>query len=305
VLRKRSRTPDATDPLLVDPDVDDPIECLELLEEHSYVFCDARDVGDYWLRSLHTMPFRGWLQTSDEAPPYYRPERQPFARSGLDPTLVMTHGYTGNPGNWTYLAEAFDEFDNGYYVPLLPGHGLDHTEFGAFDDRDWSHGLNRSLTWLKEFSHDLVGIGLSMGGALNLLNWRKYEALVLINVPFFVPDWRRFLLPVMQWLRTYHRFDESNKTVPVKSLLCLRDVLSETREILGEVDVPVLVINHRGDETVSVNHGLRYKNAIPKAEHRILEEGHHESPTDPEVAQQLATEIQEWLSTKGVPVSSE
>lgn len=298
-LLKRRNGPDDGSPVLVNPADVDLLKCLELLEGNAYVFCDARDVGDYFLRALHTFPFRGWLQTSDQVPPYYQPDRQPYGRTGADPTLVFTHGYTGNPGNWTHLTDAFGDSDCGYAVPLLAGHGLSPEEFGRFDEEDWIKGFERELEWLKRFSHDTVGIGLSMGGALNLIHWDYFEAVVLINTPYYVPDWRRFFLPVMQWLRTYHHFDESDKTIPVKSLLSLRNLLARGRNILDDVSVPVLVINHRPDPTVTVGHGLRYKNELPNADHRVLEEGTHESPTDPDVAQILRTIIMDWLTEKG------
>lgn len=287
------------EPFLVDPETFDPVECLGLLEKNSYVFCDARRVGDFFLRALHTFPFRGWLQTSEDPPPYYEPDRQPWARPGEEPTLVMTHGYTGSPDNWTHLAEEFETSGSGYAVPLLTGHGLPPTDFAEFSDEDWIEALERELSWMKRFSHELIGIGLSMGGALNLVNWKKFEALVIINTPYFVPDWRRFFLPVFQWLKEYHEFEESDKTVPVKSMLYLRNVLTRGRSVLSEVTVPVLVINHRTDQTVSVNHGIRYKNDLPNADHLILEEGIHESPTEPGVAKTLYREIVSWLRGEG------
>ncbi|MFB6345203.1 MAG: alpha/beta hydrolase [bacterium] len=290
-------------PQLIDPATDGMLYCLALLEKNNFVFCDARKAGDYFLRALHTLPFRGWLQTSEESPPYYQPDRHAFGRTGQDPVLVMTHGYTGNPDNWLLLAEEFDSHSSGYAVPLLPGHGLPPEDFARFDHRDWRRGINRELHWLKDHSRQLIGIGLSMGGALNLANWEMFDAIVTINTPFYMPDWRRFFLPVLHWLKQYHRFEETEKTIPVNSLSSLSEALSEAREELEKIDVPVLVINHREDQTVTVNHGVRYKNALPEADHEILEEGIHESPTQPEVARTLKQLIVEWLNKKGLEVS--
>jgi hypothetical protein len=51
---------------------------------------------------------------------------------------------------------------------------------------------------------------------------------------------------------------------------------------------------------VTVGHGVRYKNELPNADHRIMDEGIHESPSDPDVADQLETVISDWLSEKGL-----
>lgn len=276
------------------------LDTLDGLKAHETVFLDARSSTEDERNVLHTLPVRGWLQADTDSvrPPYYAAEAHPRFASGRDPLFTFVHGYTGSPGNWDPLVEQLG--DRAYAVPLLPGHGLPPGEFAKYGSDEWIGAVEY---WSRRLAGDhdrRIGVGLSMGGALSVLSWEHYDALVLINTPWRVPDWRRMFFPVYEWVRTYHRFEESDKTIPVSSLRDLQDVLERCRERLEGVEVPVLVINHEGDETVTPNHGRVFANRLPDADHRVLEGGTHESPTEPDVAKQLHEEIIGWLSERNL-----
>jgi esterase/lipase len=185
--------------------------------------------------------------------------------------------------------------DRSYFAPLLPGHGLDPTGFAEYGAEEWEGAAGFWSERLTREHGTNVAVGLSMGGALSVVHWEHYDALVLINTPLRVPDWRRMFFPFYEWVKTYHTFEDVDKTIPVSSLRDLQEVLGHCRECLENVEVPVLVINHEGDDTVSPNHGRVLANRIPDADHKILEKGIHESPTDPDVAQTLHEVITNWF----------
>lgn len=194
-----------------------------------------------------------------------------------------------------------DELDDrSYFAPLLPGHGLKPDGFAEYGAEEWNGAAG---FWSERLTreHDTnVAVGLSMGGALSVIHREHYDALVLINTPLRVPDWRRMFFPVYEWVKTYHTFEDVEKTIPVSSLRDLQEILGQCRERLEEVDVPVLVINHEGDDTVSPNHGRVLANRIPDADHKIFEDGIHESPTDPDVARTLHDVITTWLDGRNL-----
>lgn len=289
-----------TDARLASPENGPWLRSLERLVAHETVFLDARASENDERDVLHTLPVRGWLQSNADPvrPPYYATEAHPRFETGRDPLFTFVHGYTGSPENWDYLVEELE--DRAYSVPLLPGHGLPPDAFAEYGAEEWIGAVEYWSRRLAEDHGRRIGVGLSMGGALSVLNWEYYDALVLINTPWRVPDWRRIFFPVYEWVRTYHRFEESEKTIPVSSLRDLQEVLERCRDNLEEVDVPVLVINHEGDETVSSNHGRVITNRLSDADHRILDGGIHESPTDPEVAKQLHGEITDWLKKRNL-----
>jgi carboxylesterase len=275
------------------------LERFQELRRHDPVFLDARNTAGDELRALQTMPVRAWLQSEDAPEPsYYEPSFFPRGASGRDPLFVFLHGYTGSPENWDYLVKELD--DRAFFAPLLPGHGLPPSDFARYGADEWAGVAEYWSRRLTREHGTNVAVGLSMGGALSVVHWEHYDALVLINTPLRVPDWRRMFFPMYEWIKTYHEFEEAEKVIPVSSLRDLQEVLRRGRDRLEEVEIPVLVINHGEDETVSPNHGRVLANRLPDAEHRLIEEGVHESPTDPDVAHTLREVIVDWLEERNI-----
>jgi esterase/lipase len=300
-VRSLDETDSETRPALYTPGDGSWLQEYDRIKDRSNLVCDARQLTPETLKTFHTLPVNGWLQAPEQEsikPPPYQSYADPRGTSGREPVFLFVHGYTGSPGNWDYLADELK--GNGYFAPLLPGHGLPAEGFAQFGAYDWLESVDYWSRRLEEDHASTIGVGLSMGGALVVTNWEKYDALVLINTPLRIPDWRRFFLPLLEWMKTYHEFEDSEKVIPVRSLRDLEMTLEWGRDTLPEVQVPTLVINHKGDRTVSPNHGRVLANKLPDAEHRILEEGIHESPTEPKVAKKLHEEITQWLKQRNL-----
>lgn len=278
------------------------LEAFEAIQGRSEVFCDVRDVTGDRLHTWHTLPVRAWLQSDgpEIIPPYYPDEVLPRAAAGTGdgPGFLLMHGYTGNPGNWDHFIPHLQ--DDAYLAPLLPGHGLAPEQFADHGMNDWLETVGFGAEKVSESNDPTIAIGLSMGGALSLIEWERFDAIIIINTPLRIPDWRRFFLPIFEWFKSNHAFEDSDKIVPVSSFRDLQNVLTRCRRVMEDVQVPVLVINHGNDRTVSENHGRVFASTLPHADHLLLEEGIHESPTDPEVARLLHEKISEWLEKKDV-----
>lgn len=292
------------DSVLVDPHDGKLLKILENIRGYDDIFLDLRNTEVSSLSALQTLPVRAYLQSAnvEQIPPYYPESSMPRWNHGEDPLFLLLHGYTGNPGNWDYMIEHLA--GHNYFTPLLPGHALEPEQFANYTSSDWKNSVQY---WSERFMDEhrtKIAVGLSMGGALSLLHWQNFDAIVLINTPIRIPDWKRMLIPLYEWVKTYHQFEDSEKVIPVQSLRDLQQVLYECREMLSEVDVPVLVINHRQDQTVSTNHGRVLVSKLNNAEHLVMEKGIHESPTDPEVAKMLNKEIMDWLKKQGITVNT-
>jgi esterase/lipase len=300
-IRAPEKTSTEDVPALYRPDDSRWLEKFDRIKNRENLICDARHLSDETLKTFHTLPADGWLQAPNQdevKPPAYQEYARPRGADGEEPVFLFVHGYTGSPGNWDYLADQLKQ--SGYFAPLLPGHGLPAEGFAKYGAFDWLGSIDYWSERLNRDHSSTIGVGLSMGGALVVTNWEKYDAIVLINTPLRIPDWRRFFLPMLEWMKTYHEFEDSEKVIPVSSLRDLEMALKWCRDTLEEVQVPALVINHKGDRTVSTNHGRVLSTQIPDAEHRVLDEGIHESPTEPTVAKKLHEEITQWLEKQNL-----
>lgn len=90
----------------------------------------------------------------------------PSLYEGGETAVLLLHGFTGYPGDMTYLAEQLHQEGYTVRVPRLPGHGTDGADFLSSGWKDW---LRRSIDEYLELAsgHREVYVGgLSMGGVL-------------------------------------------------------------------------------------------------------------------------------------------
>lgn len=246
---------------------------------------------------FHTLPVRGWLQSSEHVPPAYFPHRQPSARKGNGPLHLFVHGFTGDPVNWCNFERAFRNSEWPFMNMLLPGHGRPRSAFAHSTHKEWRRVLRQCVQQLESSTGPRIGWGLSMGGSLLIGNHTCFDALVVINSPWKIHDWRAPLLPILKRFMPYHFSEESGKVTPVSSIIELRKVLKETRDRAPRVNLPVLIINHEDDEVVPPRDGKKFAKILPNVERITFSSGGHESPANSTVAPELLNQICDWLES--------
>lgn len=187
-----------------------------------------------------------------------------FEADGRD-ELVFLHGWTGSPAHLRPIAEVVAAAGFPVTAPLLAGHGTDETDMVHTGWRDWLRSAAEAAQDVVDRGNRVHLAGLSMGGVLALLLAPSFEAgsVTTINAPLRVRSWQFHLSPLLRGSHTvqilteddpapagmeefWHQYDDR----PVGTVAELRDLVRATRENLGRVTSPILVIQSRTDETV-------------------------------------------------------
>jgi len=94
--------------------------------------------------------------------------RPRFLPGGEEAVLVL-HGFTGYPGEFTYLADRLHGAGFTVSVPRLPGHGTRGDDFLQTGWRDWLRRFTDAYLDLRAEYRTVHVAGLSMGGVIALL----------------------------------------------------------------------------------------------------------------------------------------
>jgi carboxylesterase len=89
-----------------------------------------------------------------------------WSASGGPHGVLVSHGFTGNPGSMRALAERFAAAGFAVELPRLPGHGTHVDEMLPTRWPDWSEALEAAYHDLAARVDKVVVAGLSMGGTL-------------------------------------------------------------------------------------------------------------------------------------------
>lgn len=178
----------------------------------------------------------------------------------------MLHGFTGNPISMRPLAEAFAAAGFAVELPRLPGHG---TSVDDMIPTRWADWLSHAVAAYDELAgrvESIVVAGLSMGGTLTVsigLDRPSTAGLVLINAAV-----EPMAAEVRDLLRQMGEADEvmpaigddiakpgvtegSYDATPIAALLSLAEAGVVLASRLGELTVPVLLMNSPQDHVVA------------------------------------------------------
>ncbi|NUU99454.1 esterase [Marinitoga sp. 1154] len=119
---------------------------------------------------------------------------------GSDIAVLIIHGFTGSPHNMQYIGKRLNKAGYTVYIPRLPGHGTNSTDFLNSTWRDWLRRVVDSYIELKTTYKKVYVLGLSMGGVLTLLLASQFtpEKIVLAAPAIEATDWRLKLTPIIK-----------------------------------------------------------------------------------------------------------
>lgn len=195
---------------------------------------------------------------------------EPFLFPGSRTGCLLVHGFTGAPKEMQWMGEYLSE--RGYSVLglRLAGHATHPEDMIRSQWTDWTASVEDGYCLLRGIADHIYLIGLSMGGVLSLLMSSRLnvKGVVAMSTPYqLTKDWRinylgiisvfQHYLPKVKeapgsgWVDQEARKEHiSYPQNPVRSILELNKLISEMRDVLPYVQVPVLLIHSRQDKYV-------------------------------------------------------
>lgn len=220
---------------------------------------------------------------------------KPFRLGEGENAVLLIHGFTGSPYELREFGEHLASRGFRVYAPLLPGHGTSKEDVIKTGRADWIRGAETGLKMLQEEAEHVFISGLSMGGILTLYLGATHpeaDGLAPLSTPVYLQDWRlRFLFPVLKHFFKYSPLGEEPADILDRSVLddpifkeggrrydrpaipCVDELLAlmrETKEKLGEVRQPILIVHARKDGVVPPGNAEYVFQHVASTEKRIL-----------------------------------
>ncbi|MDE3090123.1 MAG: alpha/beta fold hydrolase [Chloroflexota bacterium] len=204
--------------------------------------------------------------------PTYLPNAEPFFYPGNRVGCLLIHGFTGTPYEMRELGERLAA--QGYTVlgPALAGHATSLADMLPTRWSDWYASVTAAYDQLRAECDAIFPIGLSLGGALalHLAAHRPVDGVVAVSAPFAIHNplipffkYLPFLYNLIPYVRKNPRDDDTqdpsvrakHPEYPVNPTRCaaslLFDFLPHLHNDLRDIRAPALLIQARGDRTVS------------------------------------------------------
>ncbi len=171
-----------------------------------------------------------------------------------NPTIVVVHGFAGNPREIDPLLVKLQEYGYTVICPLLAGHE-NRKSLKTVNYQDWIESVEKELTKLDP-PGKLILIGFSMGGliCIHLASKYKVDYLITVNTPVYFWNVKRIILNLVNDFRTRdfrslrYYWNSSTKT-PLKALLNFTMLLKNTKPLFSKINVPVLILQGKLDDT--------------------------------------------------------
>lgn len=191
--------------------------------------------------------------------------------SGNSETIIIfIHGILESPAQFKSLAKL--ALSKGYLISaiLLDGHGKSGEDFANSSLEKWINCVNKEIE--KHKDKNIILVGHSMGATLSILSYvnhkNKIKGIVAISTPMYVRVKASIAISSIKIalgkidendILTNHAYNAFS--VDRSSLLTyfrwmpryidLFKLISRSRNVLSDIDVPMLVIHAMNDELVS------------------------------------------------------
>jgi carboxylesterase len=191
---------------------------------------------------------------------------EPFLLSSGRIGCLLIHGFTGTPAEMRPLGIHLNEQGFTALGIRLFGHATRPADMIRARRGDWLADVEAGLDMLRGACDKVAAIGLSMGGLLALWagSQAAVEAVVCLSTPLAMPHsgQLRFaralsrLVPyVSKGIPDWHDPEAAAGHVtypvyPTRAAAELRDLIRDVRQTLPKVQVPLLVVQARGDRAV-------------------------------------------------------
>ncbi len=189
---------------------------------------------------------------------------EPFLFEGSDVGVLLSHGFTGTTQSMRPLGEALAAAGFTVSAPRLPGHGTSPEDMAGTGARDWVGAIDAALDELRGRCSTVFMAGLSMGGTLTLLTAGRHadvlRGIVPINAVVQMDsaglaglafgDPAAMLPGIGSDIKDPAQRELAYPATPARCLAELYALTGVTRDLLGRVACPALVIQSRDDHVV-------------------------------------------------------
>ena len=192
-----------------------------------------------------------------------KPACEPYSAAGGPIGVWLQHGFSGCPASMRPLGESFAGLGMTVAAPLLPGHGTAWEDLEKVTMADWEQRAEQTLSDLARRCRTVIGVGLSMGGAM-VLHMAARHPEMLAGAAVINADVRRPNLALAPVVRLFTRTvkgvgndikkpgqnEEPYDRLPVKALVQLNRFYRTVAKELEGVRVPLLVFSSVEDHLV-------------------------------------------------------
>ncbi len=217
----------------------------------------------------------------------------PFLLKGkrCDTGVLLVHGYMAAPAEVRALGDFLESL--GYMVigPRVRGHGTSPEDLAARTWNDWVVSVEQAYGLLAASCRRIVCGGFSAGAGLAMdisLRVKRISGLFAISPPMKLHDFSaRFVPPLHYWNRLMDKvgIESAKKTFvenhpenphinytrnPLSGVMELGRLMDSVDARLGEIQVPVLLVQGFGDPVVDYNGALRIFERLGSTEKRLL-----------------------------------
>ncbi len=193
------------------------------------------------------------------------PGAEPFLFPGNRTGVLLIHGFTGSPAAMRGLGEFLNQ--NLGYTTLgirLPGHGTQVDDLRRPAWRDWLTTVEDGLNLLRGLSDRIYIAGLSMGGVLTLIAANRYQVhgVAALSTPYgLTGDWRvHFMRPLSLFVPKFKKPAAVGNRAETSYAYFVPHAIAEAAELaklmqerLPKINIPVLLIQSRGDKVIEPN----------------------------------------------------
>ena len=221
------------------------------------------------------------------------PTAEPFFLPGGKTGCILVHGFTGSPKEMRLLGDHLNSYGVTVQTIRLVGHATNINDMPRIRWRDWLASVEDGFNLLAGNCDKIFIAGLSMGGILSLLAASIYplQGAIAMSTPFTITnDWRiKFAKPISKFIPFIKKDNKDLKNVstkkthveyasyPTRSIAELVLLIKEMRQNLKNINIPILMINSKSDQTVPINHQRLFKQQIKNEflESIVLEKSGH------------------------------
>lgn len=198
---------------------------------------------------------------------------EPFFFPGSRTGCLLVHGFTGAPNEMRLLGEHLAACGFSVLGIRLSGHGTEMPDLLRAREQDWIASVEDGYHLLRGCTDRIFVMGLSMGGllALHAGAHLPVAGVVAMSTPYRTPhplvQRMRPAIPLLSHFWRYAKksgsdlVDEAAREThvdyeahPLRAVAELEDLVQEMQASLPDVQVPVLLIQSRGDTTVPSDH---------------------------------------------------
>ncbi|WP_114570152.1 alpha/beta hydrolase [Exiguobacterium flavidum] len=190
---------------------------------------------------------------------------KPFYFEGGERAVLLLHGFTGSSADVRILGRYLQKKGYSSLAPQYKGHAAPPEELTKTGPADWWQDVLDAYAELEAKGYAEIAVcGLSLGGVLSLklATEKPVKAVIPMCAPAYIKSEEVMYAGVTEYAREFKKREgkspeqieaEMAEFEPMPTLKDLQRLLEETRDSLGEIYSPTLVVQARDDHMINTD----------------------------------------------------